>query len=226
MKKLLLLHGALGAKNQLEPIEKILSVHYSTNAINFSGHGGNPIPDEPFSIKLFAQDVLKWMEEKKLERINIFGYSMGGYVALYLAKHFPEKINKIVTLATKFNWTKESSEKEVKFLDPKVIEEKIPKYADALVNRHGIERWEEVLNKTAEMMLNLGRDPELSEADFNAIQHEVKITVGAKDEMVTVAESSHAQGLLQNGKLHVFPEFQHPIEKVDTARLCEELMYF
>lgn len=137
MDNLLLLHGALGAKSQFAEIQKSLANNFTVNSINFSGHGGKDIPSEPFSIELFANDVLNWLDDNKTNRINIFGYSMGGYVGLHLAKKNPETIGKVFTLATKFNWSEEISAREVKMLDSSKIKEKVPKFAGELKNRHG-----------------------------------------------------------------------------------------
>src|SRR4029077_13449669 len=101
MQHLLVLHGAIGAKDQLQPLAEKLRSHYIVHTLNFSGHGGETIP-ATFSIEGFANDVLHYLKQNNIDKINIFGYSMGGYVALYLAKHYPEKVNKAATLATKF----------------------------------------------------------------------------------------------------------------------------
>ena len=80
MHKLLLLHGAIGAKDQLQPLAQALKNDYEVHALNFSGHGGEQMPNS-FSIELFANDVLTYLDKTNIQKINIFGYSMGGYVA-------------------------------------------------------------------------------------------------------------------------------------------------
>ena len=97
MKHLLLLHGALGSLEQFDELETRLSKKFIVHTLNFSGHGGLPIPEEGFSIELFAKDVLNYLNNKKIDSINIFGYSMGGYVALYLAVHHPNPVSMSVT---------------------------------------------------------------------------------------------------------------------------------
>ena len=94
MQNLLLLHGALGASVQLLPLLQQLKNEYNVFTLDFSGHGGKSMPSQAFSIEAFAEEALQFMEEKGVEQTNILGYSMGGYVALYLAKCFPEKIPK------------------------------------------------------------------------------------------------------------------------------------
>ncbi|RPI14116.1 MAG: alpha/beta hydrolase, partial [Ignavibacteriae bacterium] len=74
MNDLLLLHGALGTKFQFNELKNVLNDHFKVHSINFSGHGGEPIPGEPFSMELFACDVLKWMDANRIDKINIFGH--------------------------------------------------------------------------------------------------------------------------------------------------------
>ena len=123
--------------------------------MNFEGHGGRP-SDRPYSIDAFSENLVSFIHEKELNQANIFGYSMGGYVALKTAQTRPDLINKIFTLGTKFNWSPESAAKEVKMLNPDKIEEKVPAFAKALQERHSPGDWKVVLRKTSEMMIDLG----------------------------------------------------------------------
>jgi len=85
------------------------------------------------------------------------GYSMGGYVALYLALMQNNLIHNIVTLGTKFNWSKEAVDKETKLLNPEIMLEKIPAYAKTLETKHG-SHWKELVIKTAGMMNDIGNN--------------------------------------------------------------------
>jgi esterase/lipase len=225
MQHILLLHGAIGAKDQLQPLAEQLEAIFLVHTINFRGHGGETIPDV-FSIELFAQDVLNYLEKNTIERINIFGYSMGGYVALYLAKHYPAKVEKVFTLATKFLWTPEIAAKETKMLDAGKIAEKIPAFAHILEHRHAPNDWKTVLNKTAEMMAGMGNKNPLQFNDYESIHHSALIAIGDKDTMVTLEETTNVYHKLKNASLLVIPETQHPIEKVDVNRLKKEIVTF
>src|SRR5689334_9363840 len=96
-KTLLLLHGALGSEEQFSGLKQSLENNFRVFSLNFSGHGGRILPGK-FSIDLFVNDVLEFIRMHSFERINIFGYSMGGYVALKLASHHPDSIERIMTL--------------------------------------------------------------------------------------------------------------------------------
>ncbi len=223
---LLLLHGAIGSAAQLQPLAEKLSQDFSVATLNFSGHGGNQMGAENYSIELFAEDVLRFMEEQGIKKVAIFGYSMGGYVALYLAKHYPQKVGQVFTLATKFNWSPEVAEKEVKMLDPVAISQKLPRFAEILKNRHSPANWETVLYKTAQMLQELGRNNVLTKADLNTLSLPVIFCVGDSDKMVAVEETLAIQRQVKDSGLLVLPLTPHPIEAVDLQLLVVHLRSF
>ncbi len=218
--KLLLLHGALGTKDQFTELKQKLIPQFDVYDFNFSGHGSNTSETE-FSIEKFMEDTLFFMDEYNLDKVNIFGYSMGGYVALKLAKEHPNCVNKIMTLGTKFHWNKESAEKEVRMLIPEIIEEKIPKFAATLRQRHEPNDWKSIVRKTAAMMASLGNGKAMKPSDFAAIAHQALICVGAEDNMVTQGESQAVSDLLQNADLMIIPGFKHPFEMNDPDILSD-----
>ena len=167
--KILLLHGALGSAESLNPLKEVLEKDFEVFTYTFKGHGGSEIPSEDFTISNFANEVLDFIDENSLDKVVIFGYSMGGYVGLYLAKYFPDKVEKLYTLATKLDWTIEGSIKEASMLNPTKIKEKVPKYALALEQLHE-NNWEILMDKTALMMLNLGKNPAIKESDYDEIK--------------------------------------------------------
>jgi pimeloyl-ACP methyl ester carboxylesterase len=153
MEQILLLHGAIGAMDQLSALEDQLSGSFLVHRLNFSGHGGSPLSGGSFSIALFAEEVISFLDKKGIDALSIFGYSMGGYVAMYIAKHHPERIQKIITLATKFSWDEAIAAKEMKMLNAEKIEEKLPDFATSLQKRHAPNDWKLVLERTAAMLL-------------------------------------------------------------------------
>ncbi len=189
-------------------------------AFNFSGHGTNTA-EHDFSIDRFVGDTLDFLDRHELGSVNFFGYSMGGYVALAFAKKYPERVEKIMTLGTKFNWTPESAVHEVSRMIPEIIETKIPQFAKELQERHHPNDWKINMKKTAAMMTELGDGKAMKPGDFEIIQQQVLICVGAEDKMVTIEESKLVADRLKNGELKIIPGFKHPIETNDTDVLAE-----
>ena len=208
MKSLLILHGALGCSSQMLPLINLLKNDFTIYSLDFSGHGKKSNIEEELSMELFVNDVLDFISKENISTpINIFGYSMGGYVALLLASLYPEKVNKIYTLATKFDWNEESSIKESKMLDAEKIEDKVPHYAEMLSDRHGKDFWKNTCDKTAQLMLSLGKNPVLKDHILKSIICECVISVGSLDKMVAVDETKNvALNVGANNVFDVYPD--------------------
>jgi len=218
MKSIILLHGALGAKDQLEPLKEALTkLNYQVHSFSFSGHGDVPFQNE-FGIEQFAKELKKFMSDNKLKQPPVFAYSMGGYVALYLASQYINLLGNIITLGTKFNWTKEIAQREIKQLDPKVIIEKVPKFAETLAQRHT--DWELLLKRTSEMMLSLGDENILNADLFSKIDNRVLIGLADKDSMVTADETNNVIDQLENCERYTLHDTKHPLETVDSMVLA------
>lgn len=224
-KNLILLHGALGSKKQLEKIKGALSKNFQVHTLNFSGHGTNT-SEADFSMQTFGRDVQIFMAERGISIAAFFGYSMGGYVALYLAAQEPDLVDAIVTYGTKFHWTAESAAKEVKMLDPDIIEAKVPSFAEQLKRVHGPGRWKGVLVNTAQMMQSLGAQPVLDQKALGQINRPVLISIGTEDRMVSIEESRETAGQLSKGQLKILTGFTHPIEKNDPAAMAMMIQAF
>ncbi|HZV70468.1 MAG TPA: alpha/beta hydrolase [Saprospiraceae bacterium] len=222
---LLLLHGALGSKEQFSALKQNLAPHFEVYDFNFSGHGNNTNTTE-FSIEQFVQDTLTFLSLHDFEKVNIFEYSMGGYVALKLSIQYPEKVHKIMTLGTKMDWNKTSAEKEVSMLIPEIIEEKIPKFAENLRLVHMANDWKMILRKTADMMSALGNGAAMTADDFEKIINPVLICIGSADKMVSIEESDAVAQRLPNGELKIIPGFKHPMEMNDVEVLSGILLDF
>lgn len=220
---LLLLHGALGSKNQFQSVQNRLKEKFDVYSMNFEGHGGTG-ELLPYSMDLFSTNVIDFLVKHSLEKVHIFGYSMGGYVALNCALKISERIHEIITLGTKFDWSLEAAEKEVRMLNPEKIEEKVPQFAEKLRKEHQPLDWKAVVTNTAEMMMNLAKGEKLTDADLKNIEIPVTIGIGTLDNMVTLEESAHAVELLPKGKLVKLLDVQHPIEKVESTVLVEFIL--
>jgi len=224
-RKLLLLHGALGAASQFDKLKERLRNDFDVMAPDFPGHGGRKIPSAQFSFPLFVTDIIGLLNEKEIESIDIFGYSMGGYAALWLAKNYPDRVNSKFTLATKIDWNEDSAKQEARMLNADKVSEKIPAFAKMLEQRHHPENWKIVMRKTGEMIEELGKN-HLGEVEFRSILNRTMIGIGDKDNMVSISESENISRALPNGTLQVFTDTPHPIEKVETDLLVHAIKSF
>lgn len=224
MPNLILLHGALGHSDIFKPYLETLSQYFTIHTPLFSGHGDTELPAKGINTEKYTKELTLYCKENNLTDVALFGHSMGGYVALCYAMQSPENINSIITLGTKFDWTEEQALKESKMLNPDVILEKVPKYAQLLESQHG-KKWKELLPAIASLMVDLGKNPPLKNnlADINI---PVQIMVGDQDNMVTIEESIGVYRSLPNAKLAVLPDTKHPMDKVRPSLLLDVMKDF
>lgn len=226
MKNIVLLHGAIGANDQLQPLADLLKNDFVVHIFNFSGHGGKSFAEELFSIQAFAAELEEYLLTQHILQASVFGYSMGGYVALYLAKQQPQLFNKIITLATKFHWNETIAAKEAAMLNADIIIEKVPLFAEQLKQRHTPNDWKLVLDKTKEMLLQMGKENPLQISDYTTMEQPVLLLLGDNDKMVTKEETEVVQKALPNSRFQLLEQTAHPIEKVNSAVLAEIIREF
>jgi pimeloyl-ACP methyl ester carboxylesterase len=67
-------------------------------AVDLRGHGESDKPDEDYSIDVFADDVAWLINELKLEKPVVVGHSMGGVIAMKLARKYPDATSAVVMI--------------------------------------------------------------------------------------------------------------------------------
>ena len=93
---MILLHGNGEDHTIFDNVAKHFAKQYHVIAIDTRGHGKSPLGDEPFSLYQFVEDLNEFMNEQKIEKANILGFSDGGNVALIFASKYPKKVIKLI----------------------------------------------------------------------------------------------------------------------------------
>lgn len=96
---LILLHGGLGSSGMFGENLKALAKHRKVIAVDLQGHGRTADSDRPLSVELMADDVAELLKQLNLGRADVFGYSLGGGVALQTAIRHPDVVNKVVAVS-------------------------------------------------------------------------------------------------------------------------------
>ncbi len=223
---LLLLHGALGAADQLAPLAERLASAFDVHRLDFEGHGPLAPPVRPMAMAALADAVRDHVGARGLAPARVFGYSMGGYAALLCARRHPGTIARLMTLGTKLAWTPEVAAREGGFLDAARLRERAPGFAAELAARHGEPGWTALLDATRAMLHDLGAAPPLGPDDWPHIACPVRLCVGDRDATVTLDETAAAYRALPEGQLEVVPATPHPLERVDVDRLAASIAAF
>ena len=81
---IIFLHGFLGTPQDFHPVLK--NIHIPYQALTLPGHCNKPLDLEKF-------------EEEIPFKSTLVGYSLGGRIAMHLAKKYPEKIKKLIIVS-------------------------------------------------------------------------------------------------------------------------------
>lgn len=93
---LVLLHGWGIHGGIFEHLYDTLAQHFRVTNIDLPGFGRSPLPTEDYTLDLLSREVIKVAPK----RAHYLGWSMGGLVASHIALSFPDRVNKLITVAS------------------------------------------------------------------------------------------------------------------------------
>jgi pimeloyl-ACP methyl ester carboxylesterase len=99
---LVLLHGAYMTIGTMGEIVPELAKTRQVIAVELQGHGRTADIDRPLSYEQMADDVAALLRHLEIEEADVFGYSMGGGVALQVAIRHPEVVRKLVAASSSY----------------------------------------------------------------------------------------------------------------------------
>ena len=94
---LLLVHG-LGARSEdwAAMIPALTANGFHVYAPDLLGYGRSAHPDVSYSISMEEAAVVRFMQAVHLERADVGGWSMGGWISMKLALDHPEMVDRLV----------------------------------------------------------------------------------------------------------------------------------
>jgi pimeloyl-ACP methyl ester carboxylesterase len=110
----LLLHGwTASADLNFFGAYQPLAAAYRVVALDHRGHGRGMRSTEPFSLEDCADDAAALLDQLGVRNAIAVGYSMGGPVALLLARRHPGRVKALVVQATALEWRRTVRERLV-----------------------------------------------------------------------------------------------------------------
>jgi pimeloyl-ACP methyl ester carboxylesterase len=100
---LLLLHGAYMSIDLMGPLLGELAKGRRVIAAEMQGHGRTADIDRPITYEAMADDSAALLRHLGIERADVFGYSMGGGIALQLAIRHPELVRRLVVASAGYS---------------------------------------------------------------------------------------------------------------------------
>ena len=209
---LVLLHGANGNGAEMEPLASALRPYARVHAPNLPGHGGRAVPDH-FSIADSAADVAAWMAREGVEKPFVMGYSLGGYVALFLARHRAASLAGVATLAVKHVFDADTVNRWVHLAQPDRLRGRPGRVAE-LERAHGAQDWAAITTRNAELFAQLGRQALLDDAQLARITLPVLAISSDRDQLVPWAETLALGRHIPGCEVAMFYGIAHPLAMV------------
>ena len=94
------IHGLSGSSRWWCKNIPTIARHYRVYLVDLPGFGMTRHLHHTFSLKQCATWVNDWMQAIGLDEANLVGHSMGGYVSMALAALHPEKVKRLILVAS------------------------------------------------------------------------------------------------------------------------------
>lgn len=220
---------ASGAWNWNWQIED-LSKDFQVITFDPRGIGKSKVKNETslknLSMRVFAEDVLRILDELRIERANVSGASFGGFVAQEFALSFPERLNKLILACTSFGGTNHvAPDLEVLMAfastDEMNTKDKIRKFMTPAFTAE----FKEIHSETVEEVCRLREESMVPENVYKAqltaattfdyenlvgkIENETLIITGDEDLVVPMRNSVNLAEKMPNAKLEIIENGSH-----------------
>jgi pimeloyl-ACP methyl ester carboxylesterase len=93
---LLLLAGQANNHHWWDVVREDFDSAHRTITFDYRGTGRSDKPDEPYSTEGFAEDAIAVLDHLGIERADVYGTSMGGRVAQWVAARHPDRVGNLV----------------------------------------------------------------------------------------------------------------------------------
>jgi non-heme chloroperoxidase len=232
----ILLHGYTDSSYSYQTLMDHLDPTIRAIAFDQRGHGDSSKPGCCYAPQDFADDVIAFMNARKIETATIVGHSMGGVIAQLVASRAPERVSGLVIIGSAASFTSPAVEglvgavKELNepvdrkfarefqasmFFEP-VPDGRIEPYVDESM-KVPARVWTDVLTQLATIDLR---------NQLPNIKARTLILWGDKDEVVSRADQATLFREIPNATLKVYEKTGHGMHWETPARVAADLSAF
>lgn len=194
---LIMLHGNGEDHTIFDEAIELLSKHFTVYAIDTRDHGQSDKVAE-LHYNDMAEDIRAFIEELKLEKPILYGFSDGGIVGLLLAIKYPELLSKVIGSGVNVN-------------------------PGGLVKGwHFIFKIIYFFGRSSQFKLML-TEPDITKEELGSIRIPVYLTGGSKD----MIRKEHMQEIAENipgAKLTIFPGEKHGSYIIQNSKIAEYIL--
>ena len=217
---LLVLHGALGSTElETDRLVRVWERTFRVYALDFGGHGRSRAVEGTPTWETYLANAITASDHFDLRDAAVFGFSMGGAIALQLALARTDLVGRLAVHGVNVQWDADEVETMTRPMEPDWMEQERPFWARRLAETHGADRWRELVTQLAAFTRDLP-DQHITDADLARIACPTLVSTGDRDRFFDIR---HAVGLyraIPDAHLQILPEVDHPIQTVDVPRFA------
>ncbi|CRX39327.1 alpha/beta fold hydrolase [Estrella lausannensis] len=165
---LVMIHGFGNTLENLRPLAELLSDTREVILIDLPGFGNSPPLDSAVSAEDFAALLKDFLDKEAIAKIDIAGHSFGGKVGMMFSSLYPDRIRKLVLIATSGLRRKRTLTQSLRFHSVKTLGKAV-KLFDKLSGKHLFKSW---------------FAPQFGSSDYNLFPHVRNILVRSVNENV------------------------------------------
>lgn len=165
---LVMIHGFGNTLENLRPLAELLSDSREVILIDLPGFGNSPLQESVVSAEEFAALLKNFLDREAIKQVDIAGHSFGGKVAMMFSVLYPEKIRKLVLIASSGLKRRRTFAQFLRFHAIKTLGKAV-KLFDSLFSRQLFKSW---------------FAPQFGSSDYNLFPHVRNILVRSVNENV------------------------------------------
>lgn len=199
----ILLHGGLGNSDHFAFQLPALVDKFQVIVIDSRGQGRSTLAKAKLSYHAMAEDVIAVMDNLGVERAHLAGWSDGGAIALDLAIHHPERVNRVFVIGTNYD---AKGNKPRKKTSPTFA-----KYAAKCRADHAkLTNKPKTFAATIDALLPIWRSPAAFTKDqLKMIKAPTLVTLGDHDEIIELAQVKEMAALIPGASFRLFENASH-----------------
>ncbi len=98
-KPLLMIHGFTDTSRTWSSLAGLLP-NRRLIAIDLRGHGDSSSPESGYAVDQLAREMSEFLDRLEIDRVDVIGHSLGSLIAQALAAFFPDKVDKLILVAS------------------------------------------------------------------------------------------------------------------------------
>lgn len=218
---LLLLHGAAGStQTETRRLVPHLEPYLHVVAVDFTGHGAssNVRPDQSLTPELFAANAEAVLDALDVSAAHVFGFSMGGNMALQLAHMAPERVQRVMAHGAHIDWTTATVDAMSRRLDRADAD------ADRMDALHG--DWNALSAALRTFIAQLPGAALRLRRQMQTVAQPVLVSMVDDDDLFPLQAALTLHNALPNSRLAILPGRRHALQHQRIAPLATQIRTF